>query len=92
MTRNTLPFAVGHLHPGIGPADMFIERLPRRIGALTFEASRRYGGIAKYRYLYIVVLGAVPFDLLIGCQRLGLAVDFPVSLRNHDFVGQQRGE
>jgi hypothetical protein len=61
MTRNTLPLTVGHLHPRIGPALMNIERLSRPIGALTFEASRRDGRIAKYRYLHILVLGTVIF-------------------------------
>ena len=69
MTRDTLPLTVGHLHPRIGPALRLIERLSRRIGVLTFEASCRYGRIAKYRYLYIVVLGTVPFGLFISCQR-----------------------
>jgi hypothetical protein len=92
LTRNTLPLAVGHLHPRIGPALMNIERLSRRIGALTFEASRRDGRIAEYCHFHIVVVGTVPFGLFISCQRLGLAGDFPIGLRNHDFVGQQWGD
>ena len=36
MTRNTLPFTAGHLHPRVGPPLIIIERLSHRIGALTF--------------------------------------------------------
>src|SRR6202521_2933420 len=90
MTRNTLPFTAGHLHPRVGPPLISIERLSHRIGALTFEASGRDGRFAKYRYLHIVVLGAVPLSLFVKRERPGLVVDFPIGLRNHDLVGQQR--
>jgi hypothetical protein len=90
MTRNTLPFTAGHLHPRVGPPLIIIERLSHRIGALTFEASGRDGRIAKYRYLHIILLGAVPFSVFVKGKRPGLIVDFPIGLRNHDLVGQQR--
>ena len=35
MTRHTLPFTAGHLHPRVGPPLIIIERLSHRIGALT---------------------------------------------------------
>src|SRR5207249_949603 len=92
LTRNTLPLTVGHLYPRIGPALLNIERLARTIGALTLEASRRDGRIAKYRYLHIVDLGTVPFDRFRCCQRLGLAGDFPVACRSHKIVRQERSE
>src|SRR6202008_4464981 len=92
MTRNTLPLSVRHLHPGIGPALMNIARLSRRIGALSFEAARRDGRIAKCRYLHIVVIGTVIFGCFRVCQRLGLAGDSPIAPRIHELVGQQRGD
>src|SRR5260370_9255735 len=86
MARNTLPFTAGHLHPRVGPPLIIIERLSHRIGALTFEASGRDGRIAKYRYLHIFVLGAVPFSLFVKRKRPGLVLDFPIALRNHYLV------
>jgi hypothetical protein len=90
MTRNTLPFTAGHLHPRVGPTLIIIERLSHRIGALTFEASGRNGRIAKHRYLHIIVLSAVPFSLFVKGKRPCLVVDFPIGVRNHDLIGQQR--
>jgi len=69
LTRNTLPLTGRHLHPRVGPALIIIERLSHRIGALTFEASGRDGRIAKYRYLHIVVRGAVPFSVFVKRKR-----------------------
>jgi hypothetical protein len=92
LTRNTLPFTAGHLHPRVGPPlIIIIERLSHRIGAFTFEASGRDGRIAEYRHLQILVLGAIPFRVFVKRKRPGLVADFPIGLRNHDFVGQQRG-
>ena len=72
MTRNTLPFTAGHFHPRVGPPLIIIERLSHRIGALTFEASRCDGRIAKYRYLQIAVLGTVPLVfLLVASYKFG---------------------
>ena len=90
LTGNTLPLTGRHLHPRVGPPLIIIERLSHPIGALTSEASGRDGRIAKYRYLHIVVLGAVPFSLFVKRERPGLVVDFPIDLSNHDLVGQQR--
>jgi hypothetical protein len=90
LTRNTLPFTAGHLHPRVGPPLIIIERLPHLIGALAFEASSRDGSVAKHRYLHIVVVGAVPFSAFVKGKRPGLVADFPVGFRNHDLVSQQR--
>jgi hypothetical protein len=49
MICNTLPLSAGHLHPGMGPTLVYLERLSRCINALTFEVSRRDDRIAKYR-------------------------------------------
>ena len=53
---DTLPFAAGHLHPGIGPARIDIERPSRRIGALTLKVSGGDGGVAKCVALFADVL------------------------------------
>ena len=90
MTRNTLPVSVRHLHPGICKAFIRIERLSRRIGPLSFEASRRYGRIAKYPYLYIFDLGADILSRFRVRQKLGLVYDLSIAHGNHDFVSQQR--
>lgn len=90
MSRNTLPFSVRHLHPCISPALTSVHRLPGVIGALSCEAARRDGRIAKYRYLHIVVRGTVIFGGFCSCQRLGLARDFPVRPRTDELVSQQR--
>ena len=52
MTRNALPLAARHFHPGICPTHIVVERLSRFICALTFETACRDGGVAKYRYLH----------------------------------------
>jgi hypothetical protein len=90
LTGNTLPLTGRHLHPRVGPALTILERLSHRIGAFTFEAPGRDGRIAKYRYLHIVVRGAVPFSVFVKRKRPSLVVDFPIGLRNHDLVSQQR--
>src|SRR6267378_3834772 len=77
MTCNALPLSVRHLYPCIGKALIHIHRLPRRIGALCFEGSRRDGRIAKRRYLQIVVVNALILGGLRRCQRLGPDGDFP---------------
>src|SRR5713226_3950746 len=86
MTRNTLPLSVRHLHPCIRPALMNIERLSRSIGALSREAARRDGRIAKCRYFHIVDFGAVIFGGFRVCQRLGLSGDFSIVPRIHELV------
>ena len=92
MTRNTLPLSARHFHPRIGPAFMSIERLSRLIGALSVEDACGDGRITKYRYLDIFVLGTVIFGRFRVCQRLSFVPDFPIAPRNHELVGQQRGD
>jgi hypothetical protein len=78
VTRNTLPFTAGHLHPRVGPPlIIIIERLSHRIGAFTFEASGRDGRIAEYRHLHILVLGAIPFRVFVKRKRPALSLTFP---------------
>lgn len=71
---------------------MLIDRLARRIGALTNEPARRYGRITEYRYMHIFVFGAGPFGRLRISQRLGLVHEFPIAIRTHELVGQKRGD
>ncbi len=67
MSRNTLPLSARHLYPSIGPPFVGIHRFSGRIGARGFKDARRYGPIAKYRYLYIFLVGTGIFG---GLSRL----------------------
>ena len=60
---------------------MNIERLPRRIGALSFEASHRDSRVAKDRYFHIVVIGTVILGRFRRCEGLRLAGDLPIAPR-----------
>src|ERR1017187_9858018 len=88
---NTLPLSVRHLHPYISPARMFIDRLARRIGALTFEPARRYGRITECPYLHIVVFDTGPFGPFRLSEHGGLSANFPIGPRIHELVGDQWG-
>src|ERR1700687_4403359 len=90
MTRNTLPFAGGHLHPRVGPPFIIIKRLSHGSGTIAFEAYSSDSRIAEYRYLHIVVVSAVPFSAFVKCKCPSLVADFAIGLRHHDLVGPQR--
>ena len=89
MTRNTLPLAIRHFHPGISPAYVFIDGLAFFVGALGFGGASRYGCIAKCRYLDVLILHAVIFGGLRTCQQFNLARYFAVRSGADEFVGYQ---
>src|SRR5262249_14060847 len=90
VTRNTLPLSSWHFYPSICPLFMIIHRLSRCIRAFTSGASRRDRGIAKYRYLNIVVLHAFILGSLRIRQHLGLVAHFPLVACTDDLVRQER--
>src|ERR1700747_28964 len=61
VTRHALPLAVRHLHPGVSPTHVFIHRLSRLIGSLSFGGTRSDGRVPKYSYFHIFVFHAVIF-------------------------------
>ena len=75
LACNTLALSAGHLHPGIGPANIDVKRLTCCIGPFT-EVSRRYGRIAKNGDFQFGVAG--PFHCLQFGQRLDPASYFPI--------------
>jgi hypothetical protein len=69
VAGNQLPLAIGHLHPGIGPAQMLVERLTR-ICALSLVTTGRDRDIPVGLYLEVFALGAGPLPCLGIRQRL----------------------
>src|SRR6266436_5745251 len=92
VTRHALPLAVRHLYPGVSPTHVFIDRLSRLIGALSFGGTRSDGRIPKYSYFHIFVFHAVIFGGFRVCQQLGPVSEFSIGSRTNKLVGQQRGD
>jgi hypothetical protein len=52
VASDALPFSIGHLHPGISPALVGINRLPILVRPFACPVSGRDGRVPEYRYLY----------------------------------------
>jgi hypothetical protein len=90
LRGDALPVSIRHLDPRVGPTIMRINRLARRVGALTYERAGRYGSVAIYRYLHVLILDTGPFCRFRLGQRLAFVRDVPVTIRTHELVGPTR--